>query len=160
VIFFSVLLAILAAPAVVLDETQGLDLDVGDGWTKVGTPEGALARWESGDDSVVVARSRGNTDGAYAKDSAARTAYFDGVEQGVRDETAGYRRVGRTERKLGSRKNVPGLDLWFAGKEGVRGMRFVFFRGYMVVAALASPARRRTAAQKKVIESFHPVWGR
>ncbi len=152
-----VAVAMLAAPAVVLDDTQALDLDIGDGWTKVATPDGALARWENGGDTIVVARSRGNTDGAYAKDKAVRAAYFDGVEQGLRDETPGYRRIARTERKLGPRKNVPGLDVWFAGAGGVRGMRFVLYRGYMVVLALATAAKRRTAEQRRIVESFQPV---
>lgn len=152
-----VALAILAAPAVVLDETQGFELDVGEGWRRVDAPVGALARWERGGDSVVVARCRGNTDGAYAKDKAARETYFDGVEQGLRDETPGYRRLARAERKLGTRKSLPGLDVWFARAHGVSGVRFVFFRGYMVVAALSSPGRTRTSEQRKLLDSFRPV---
>jgi len=152
-----VALALLATPAIVLDETQALDLEVGPGWQKVATPDGALARWASGAESVVVARSRGNTDGAYAKDTAARATYFDGVERGVREETPGYRRIARTERKLGPKKNFPALDLWYGSPAGVRGVRFVLFRGYMVMLALASPAKKRTAEHRRIVESFQPV---
>ncbi|HKA89920.1 MAG TPA: hypothetical protein VKE22_19800 [Haliangiales bacterium] len=153
----SVLLPIVPAPAIVLDESQALDLDIGDAWTRVEAPEGALARWERGGETVVVARSRGNTDGAYAKDKAARTTYLDGIERGVRDETPGYRRIARAERTLGSNKAVPVLDLWFSGPEGVRGMRFLLYRGYTVVLALASPGKKRTAEHRRIVESFRPV---
>jgi len=153
--------ALLSAPAVVLDDAVGLDLAVGPEWRKIEEPAPAeggtvLLRMERGDETVVVARRRGNTDAAYTKEKPARTAFLDGVEKGVKDETPGYRRLSAAERGLGSKK-VPGLDLWFRGNEGVRGMRFVFFRGYMVVLALSSPARRANRDHRRIVESFVPV---
>jgi hypothetical protein len=153
--------ALLSAPAVVLDDTMGLDLALGPEWRKIAEPPQAeggtiLLRMEHGADTVVVARRRGNTDAAYAKEKPARTAYFDGVEKGVRDETPGYRRLSATERGLGSR-TIPALDLWFRGREGVRGLRFVFFRGFMVVLALSSPVSRPSRDHRRIVESFVPV---
>jgi hypothetical protein len=156
--------ALLSAPAVVLDDMLGLDLALGPEWRRIDDPlpaEGGtiLLRMERGAETVVVARRRGNTDAAYAKEKPARTAYFDGVEKGVRDETPGYRRLSVTERGLGrsGAKNIPALDLWFRGREGIRGLRFVFFHGYMVVLALSAPVSRPSRDHHRIVESFVPV---
>jgi hypothetical protein len=153
--------ALLWAPAVVLDDAMGLDLALGPEWRKIEEPPPAeggtiLLRMQHGDETVVVARRRGNTEAAYAKEKPARTAYFDGVEKGVKDETPGYRRLSATERGLGSR-NIPALDLWFRGREGVRGLRFVFFRGFMVVLSVSSPGSRPSRDHRRIVDSFVPV---
>ena len=53
---------------------------------------------------VVLARMRGNTDGAWADARAQVQAFHDGVEAGVKKRVPGYRRLERKGRALGARK--------------------------------------------------------
>lgn len=100
-----------------------------------------------------MARLRGHTDGAYAGERA----YFAGLEEGVKKETAGYRRISAAQRRLGRTKSIPVYDLWFRAGDAVRGSRFVFLKGYALVVTVHAPrARRVDGVLKKALESFAP----
>jgi hypothetical protein len=102
---------------------------------------------------VVVARLRGNTDGAYD----GTKAYFAGLEEGVKRQSPGYKRLVAAQRKLGAHGKIPGYDLWYRTGEAVRGSRFALLRGYALVVTVHLPgARRIDRSLKKALESFGP----
>jgi hypothetical protein len=103
---------------------------------------------------VVVARVRGNTVGAYD----GSRAYFDGLEEGVRRQTEGYRRLATARKQVGRRGKVPVYDLWYRAGPAVRGARFVLLKGYALVLTVHAPGTRRVdRALKKTLESFAPA---
>ena len=108
---------------------------------------------------VVLARMRGNTDGAWAEERARVQAFHDGVEAGVKKRVQNYRRLERRGRTLGARK-VPALDLWYrtgAGKaRRVVGVRFLFFRTIGFFLVVESPGSRVDRDTRKLLESFGP----
>ncbi len=152
--------AATAAPVVVGDFTPRWRVDLPDGWRAEEPPEvtggSVMASWLAGGGRrLVVARLRGNTDAAYAGDAT----FFSKLEEGVRRDTEGYRRLSARRRTFGERHKIPGYDLWYRTKDGVRGTRFVIMRGYAVMATLEAPrARKVDAAARKIVESFEPVW--
>jgi hypothetical protein len=113
-----------------------------------------LARYsDAGGRRVVVARLRGNTDGAYSGERG----YFAGLEEGVKRQTPGYRRLAATQRKLGRTGKIPVYDLWFRAGDAVRGSRFVLLKGYALLLTVHAPRTRRVdRALKTALESFSP----
>ncbi len=109
---------------------------------------------QTGGRRIVIARLRLNTDAAYAGDPA----YLAGLEDGVKRETPGYRRLAATARKLGTGGRIPAYDLWYRTRDAVRASRFVFLRGYAVVMTVQAPrARRVDPVLKRALESFAPL---
>jgi hypothetical protein len=147
----------LALALVLVGESWQIDLP--GGWSPVDPPalaEGLVLGSYAGDGGrrLVVARLRGNTDGAYAQSKT----YFGGLEEGVKKDTDGYRRLSARELKLGKRKQIPAYDLWYRAGAAVRGSRFVLLRGYAIVATIEIPrARRVDAGARKILESLGPA---
>jgi hypothetical protein len=133
-------------------------LDLPDGWKPADAPDAGagttMGSWAGdGERRLVIARLRGNTDGAYA----GQRSWWSGLEDGVRESTEGYKRLSSRALKLGKKKQIPAYDLWYRARGGVRGSRFVMFRGRAVVATIDLPhARKVEAGAKKILESFIP----
>jgi hypothetical protein len=148
-----------AEPLEILDGQARWGIELPDGFSAEETEElgegTMLARFsDPAGRRVVVARLRGNTDGAY---DGARS-YFAGLEEGVKAQTPGYRRLASAQRKLGKKGKIPAFDLWFRAKGAVRGSRFVLLKGYALVLTVDAPSARRVdRALKKALESFAPM---
>jgi hypothetical protein len=103
---------------------------------------------------VLVQRVRANTDGAHDGDAG----YFAGLEEGVRNEAQGYRRISGTSRKLGRSGKIPAYDLWYRSGEALRGTRFVLRSGYALIVTVHAPRTRRPdRALKAIVEKFVPA---
>jgi hypothetical protein len=151
------LLARAAAAETVLDGKTPWRLELPEGFVADADPPamdegGLLASWHDGRGRrIAVGRLRGNTDGGRAGDRA----YYAGLEEGVRRATPGYRRLAATRRTLGGK--IPAFDLWYRGRDAVRGARFVVLRGYALVLSVHAPgARKIEPALRRALESFAP----
>ena len=151
------LLVVLGALVVIGDVSPRWQLDLDESWRAVPTTDTAggniLAAYSRAPGwRLVVARQRGNTDAAYDGD---RT-FTDGLEEGVRRDTGGYKRLSLKQRAITGRKvKIPVVDLWYRTDGGVRGTRFVIMKGYAVMATIDLPGSKKPdKLAKKVLEGF------
>ncbi len=146
------------APFVITDDEDRWQLELPDGWTAVDPPQPAtgraLAAYAARGRRLVVARVRGNTDGAYD----GRPGFFVGLEDGVARETPGFVRLAGGAKKLGKKRKLPAYDVWYRAGREVFGIRFVFLRGYSVMATLEIPGARAVPRDaRRLLESFGPA---
>jgi hypothetical protein len=151
---------LLALALVLIGDGERWQVDLPDGWETAAIPatqQGAiLATYErTGGWRLVVARLRGNTDAAYDGDQT----FFSGLEDGVRQDADGYRRLAAKQRTFGKKNKIPVYDLWYRTTSGVRGSRFFLMKGYVVVGTIEVPrARKVDAAARRILESMAPAW--
>jgi hypothetical protein len=147
-----------AAPVAIVDDETRWQLDLPDGWETIEVPAPAtgktLAAFAAGARRVVVARVRGNTDGAYD----GKPGFYAGLEEGVAQAVPGYARLSGEPKKLGKKGKLPAYDLWYRTGDGVRGVRFIFLHGYTLMATTDLPGQRSVARDaRRLIESFGPA---
>lgn len=140
---------------------------------RIEVPEGWSGTGASAGEPVIVSGYRHERSGArlaitrvdYPNPGAWRQkdAFFEEVEDGVREAAPGYTRLHRQRRRLGK---VPAMDLFFRRRTGdgtqVVLLRFLFFRRYTLALALASPARayrRHGRAHRALVDGFVPYFG-
>jgi hypothetical protein len=144
-----------ATPVPISDDDDRWRVDLPVGWAEAAPPDGAggrvLAAFASGTRRLVVARLRGNTEGA----SAGKASFFAGLEEGARQESPGYQRLSGERRHTHRKHTHPVYDLWYRSDAGVRGVRFVFTRSSAVVATLSLPGERTVPKEaRRLLESF------
>lgn len=124
------------------------------GWEAAEPPplaEGrVLAVYTNHGQKLIIARLRGNTEGAYDN----KAAFFSGLETGVRNENEGWRRLSGNLRRLGSKRKLPAYDLWYRAGGALHGMRFIFTRSDAVILHLETQGAERAA--RRLVESFGP----
>lgn len=160
------------APPPYVDTAAGFQLTLPAGWEQVTLPVGEGAgplvtfAADATDQLLVVTRIDGPTDGAYAGEQG----FYDRIEAGAEQQTAGYKRISakprnvaraKATKKAATKQPVPGFDLWFRmereGQVVTVGARYLFFKGYALSIVIDSPTKKTDAAAKKIVESFVPT---
>lgn len=150
-----------AAPAAageIVDPSNHFRLELGAGWSadQSAEPGETLLVARHGSGSAVAVLTRSNHPNLPAWRTQAH--YFDDVVAGLRAATAGFKLVSRRQGRVGTSRKVPFLDVTYRRRHPSAphvATRFLFYRTFTLILAVASDAARRRSAAA-VAQSLAP----